>query len=219
MKWEIRTELLVALGILVIGGGLVGGEYFLVKWYPVHKQRVAEATLKLLPYQNEGLGVELKVASGFYSKIQTFPGGVRIYRRELFSLEPSLTITSQPNPDGASEFSPQVLAVWQTDGVTHEIPRYQFNHLEINGRDAVLISQYRLRSMLLTARVISPDRIIEANCTPGSEDEDLYVQACNDTLMTLKVEGPAPPLKPPPPGGVEEVQPYPITPKAGPRPH
>ncbi len=207
MKWEIRTELLVALGIIIIGGGLVGGEYFLVKWYPVHKQHVAEQTLKLLPYQNEGLGVELQVASGFYSKIEAFAGGVKIYRPEFWSLEPSLTITSQPNPDQATEFSPQVLAVWQTDGVTHNLPRYRFDHLEINGRDAVLISQYRVHSMLLTARVISRDRIIEANCTPGSEDEDLYMQACNETLMTLKVEGQMPPPKPPPPGGVEEITP------------
>jgi len=213
MKWEIRTELLVALGIVIIGGGLVGGEYLLVKWYPGHKQRVAEETLKLLPYRNEGLGVELQVAAGFYSKIEAFADGVKIYRPELWSLEPSLTITSQPNPDQATEFTPQVLAVWQTDGVTHNLPRYRFDHLEINGRDAVLISQYRLHSMLLTARVISRDRIIEANCTPGSEDEDLYMQACNDTLMTLKVEGPARPPKPPPPGGVEEITPPQIIPK------
>ncbi|HMD96294.1 MAG TPA: hypothetical protein VKM93_03040 [Terriglobia bacterium] len=213
MKWEIRTELLVALGIIIIGGGLVGGEYFLVKWYPVHKQHVAEQTLKLLPYRNDGLGVELQVASGFYSKIEAFAGGVKIYRPEFWSLEPSLTITSQPNPDQATEFTPQVLAVWQTDGVTHSLPRYRFDHLQINGRDAVLISQYRLHSMLLTARVISPDRIIEADCTPGSEDEDLYMQACNETVMTLKVEGPAPPVKPPPPGGVEEITPPQIIPK------
>jgi len=213
MKWEIRTELLVALGIVIIGGGLVGGEYLLVKWYPVHKQRVAEQTLKLLPYQNEGLGIELQVAAGLYGKIEAFAGGVKIYRPEFWSLEPSLTITSQPNPDQATEFTPQVLAVWQTDGVTHNLPRYRFDHLQINGRDAVLISQYRVHSMLLTARVISPDRIIEADCTPGSEDEDLYMQACNDTLMTLKVEGPMPPPKPPPPGGVEEITPPKLIPK------
>jgi len=205
MKWEIRTELIVALGIIVVGGGLVGGEYFLVKWYPLHQQRVAEATLKLLPYHNEGLGVDLQIAAGFYSRIQSFAGGVRIYRPELWSIEPSLTITTQPNPDHASEFSPQVLAVWQTDGVTHSLPRYRFDHLQIKGRDAVVISQYRVHSMLLTARVISPDRIIEVDCTPGSEDEDLYMQACNDTVVTLKVEGAPPPLKPP--SGVEEITP------------
>ena len=219
MKWEIRAELVVALGILVIGGGLVGGEYLLVKWYPLYKQRKAEQTLKLLPYQNEGLGIDLQVAAGIYGRVQTTAGSVKIYRPELWSAGPSLTITTQPNPDHASEFSPQVLAVWQTDGVTHNLIGYRFDHLQLNGRDAVMISQNQLRTILLTVRVISADRIIEAKCTPGSEDEELYMQACNDTLMTLKVEGPAPPLKPPPPGGVEEVSPSQVTPKPGPGQH
>jgi hypothetical protein len=47
--------------------------------------------------------------------------------------------------------------------------------------------------MLLTARVISPERIVEASCTPGREDEELYMQACEETVHTLKVAGPMPP--------------------------
>ena len=45
--------------------------------------------------------------------------------------------------------------------------------------------------MLLTARIISPDRIVEANCTPGSADENLYLQACEESVRTIKVAGPA----------------------------
>jgi len=213
MKWEVRAELVVALAIVVIGGGLVGGEYYLVKWYPGHKQRVAEEMLKLLPYQNDDLGIKLRVSAGFYAKIDSFAGGVKIYRPKLWSDAPSLTITSQPNPDQATEFSPQVLAVWETDGVTHELPRYRFDHLQINGRDAVLIARYKGRSMHLTARVISPERVIEADCTPGGDDEDLYMQACAETLRTLEVRGPMPPPPPLEPGGVQEVMPSQVSPK------
>ena len=44
--------------------------------------------------------------------------------------------------------------------------------------------------MVETLRVISPTRIIEADCTPGGEDAALYMQACDESLRTLKVEGP-----------------------------
>ena len=47
--------------------------------------------------------------------------------------------------------------------------------------------------MVLTARVISPDRLIEASCTPGTlDDEALYMQACEASVRTLKVAGPEP---------------------------
>jgi uncharacterized membrane-anchored protein YitT (DUF2179 family) len=42
---HIPTQLIVGLGILLIGGGIVGGEYFLVKWYPKHKEAVIKETL------------------------------------------------------------------------------------------------------------------------------------------------------------------------------
>jgi hypothetical protein len=211
MKKEIPFQLVVGLAILVIGGGIIGGEYYLVKWLPKHRARVQEETLKLLPYQNAALGVEMQVAAGLYGKVEDFPGGVRIWRPKFWSIPPALTITSQPNPDADSEFSPEVLAKWQTQGVYEEIPRYHFEHTKINQRDAVLIWQYKGRAMVLTARVISPTRIVEISCTPGREDEDLYMHACNESVHTLKVAGPEPP---PPPQPILE-----LTPATGPRRH
>ncbi len=204
MKWETSAQLVVALLILLVGGGAVGGEYFLVKWYPRHQQRVNEESLKLLPYRNAALGIDMQVAAGLYGSIESFPGGVKIFRPKIWSIAPSLTITSQPNPDNTSDFSPQDLAKWQTQGVYQEIPRYHFEHTKINNRDAVLIWQLKDRSMLLIARVISPKRIVEAYCSPGREDETLYTQACESSVHTLKVAGPEPPPTATP--GVEEVE-------------
>ena len=198
MKREISTQLLVALGIVLLGGGILGGEYFLVKWYPRHQQRVQEEALKLLPYRNDSLGIEMQVAAGLYGEVENFPGGVRITRPKFWSIPPSLTITSQPNPDGTFEFSPQILAKWQTQGTYEDIPRYHFEHTRINNRDAVLLWQYKNRAMLLTVRVISSERLIEMYCTPGREDEELFMQACEATVHTLKVAGPEPPPPAPP---------------------
>jgi len=193
MKREFPTQLIVGLLIVLVGGGVLAGEYFLVKWYPRHKQRVTEETLKLLPYRNDSLGIEMQVAAGLYGRVNNFPGGVRITRPKFWSIGPSLTITSQPNPDQATEFSPQVLAKWQTMGAYEEIPRYHFERAKINKRDAVLIWQYKDRAMLLTARVISSDRLVEAYCTPGQADEAVFMQACESSVRTLKVAGPEPP--------------------------
>ena len=198
-------QLIVGLAIVIIGGGIVVGEYFLVKWYPRHEQRVNEETLKLLPYRNDTLGVEMQVAAGIYGKVADFPGGVRIDRSKFWSMGPSLTITSQSNPGQDAEFSPQVLARWQTQGVTEEIPSYRFEHTKINKRDAVLIWQYKDRVQYVTARVISPARIVEATCTAGRAGEDLLLQACEESLRTIKVEGPQPEEQPVP--GVLELTP------------
>lgn len=185
----------------------MGGEYFLVKWYPKHKEVVKVETLVLTSYKNDGLGFEVQVAAGINDKVEPFSGGVRIFSPRFWSIGPSITITSQPNPDESAEFTPQQLAIWQTDGAQHELPRYNFEHTRINDRDAVLIWQYKGRAMLLTARVISPDRIVEANCTPGRADEDLYMQACDESVRTIKVAGrPSPqPIVP----GVMEIAPNP----------
>jgi len=203
------AQIVVALVILVVGGGGLALEYVLVKWWPVHKERVTEETLALLPYRNDGLGVEMQIASGIYGKVRSFPGGVRIYRPRLVGTGPAITINSQPNPDHSFEFSPQLLAVWQTDGVQKGIPSYRFEHAQIMKRDAALIWQYKNRRMLLTLREISPDRIIEANCTAGDEsNESLYMQACESSLRTIKVSGPEPPEQPEP--GVQEIPGPPI---------
>jgi len=189
----MKTQIWVALLIVVGGSGALGGEYFLVKWYPRHQQRVADEVLTLLPYRNDSLGVEMQVAAGIYGKVEGFPGGVKIYRPKFWSIGPSLTITSQPNPDNAAEFSPQILAKWESQGAIEEIPRYHFERTKVNNRDAVLISQFKDRAMLLTAHLISPERVVEVDCTPGLADEDLYLRACQRSVETMKVAGPEPP--------------------------
>lgn len=194
MKKQIPIQLIVGLGILVIGGAVLGIEYLLVKWAPVYRQHVEDETLKLLPYHNDGLGVDLQVAAGIYGRVSEFPGGVKIYRPRILGADPELTITTQPNPDHTFEFSPQILAVWETDGTLKNIPDYHFERTQIMGRDAVIISQTKNRSTLVTARVISPERIVEADCVPGSMDEKLYVQACVSSVGTLKVAGTEPPV-------------------------
>ena len=79
MKKQIPTQLIVGLGILVIGGGIVGGEYFLVKWYPKHKAAVIQKTLAPTSYKNDGMGLEMQVAAGINEKVESFPGGIRIF--------------------------------------------------------------------------------------------------------------------------------------------
>lgn len=196
-------QLIVGLTILLGGGALIGAEYFLVKWYPSHQQRVAEEVLALVPYHNDSLGVDLQVASGIYGKVESFPGGVKIYRPKFMSIGPSLTITTQPNPDKTFDFTPELLAKWQTRGVYEEIPRYSFEHTKIQKRDAVLIWQQKDRRMVLSAHIMSSDRIVEAACTPGKEDETLYLRACEKSLRTIKLAGPEPPEVAPPEGVVE----------------
>lgn len=196
-------QLIVGLTILLGGGALLGAEYFLVKWYPSHQQRVAEEALSLVPYKNDGLGIEMEVASGIYGQADPFPGGVKIYRSRFMSIGPSLTITTQPNPDKTFDFTPELLAKWQTRGVYEEIPRYSFEHTKIQKRDAALIWQQKDRMMVLTAHIMSPDRILEAACSPGKSDEALYLRACEKSLRTIKVAGPEPPEEAPPQGVVE----------------
>jgi hypothetical protein len=193
MKREIPTQLIAAAVILFAGGALVAAEYFLTRWYPGYEQRVSQKKLELIPYSNASLGIEVQVAAGIYGRVDSFPGGVKIFRSKFWGVGPSLTITSQPNPDKAVEFSPEILAKWQTQGIYQEIPRYHFDHTRINNRDAVLIWEFKGRSMLLTARVISVERLIEASCTPGQEDETLFMQACESSLRTLKLAGPETP--------------------------
>lgn len=209
----MSTQLVVGLGILLVGGGIVGGEYLLVKGYPAHKAAVKKETLAPISYKNDDLGFELQVAAGIDGKVEPFSGGVRISSSRFWSTGPTMTITSQPNPDQTAEFTPQELAKWETDGTLQELPRYHFEHARINDRDAVLIWQYKNRAMLLTTRIISPAHIVEANCTPGSADEDLYMLACDESVRTIKIAGP--PSPPPPAPDLEEVAPTPSAPKHG----
>jgi hypothetical protein len=205
MKKQIPSQLILAVSILIIGGGLAGGEYLLVKWYPGHHQRVSEETLKQRPYHTDSLGIDIQIANGLYGNVETFPGGVKISRSEFWSIGPSLTITSQPNPDQTWEFSPEVLAKWETKGAVEDLPVYHLEHTKINNRDAMMIRQLKGRFMHLTARIICRERIIEADCSLGGEDEALYMEACDETLRTIKVAGTEPP--PPSTPGVVELSP------------
>jgi hypothetical protein len=203
MKKQIPFQLILAVSILIVGGGLVGGEYLLVKWYPGHHQRVSEETLKQRPYHNDALGIDIQIANGLFGNIETFPGGVKISRPKFWSIGPSLTITSQPNPDQTWEFSPEVLAKWESRGAVEDLPLYHLEHAKINNRDAMLIRQLKGRTMHLTARIICRERIIEADCSCGGEDEILYMEACDETLRTIKAAG----AEPPPAPGVVELSP------------
>lgn len=203
MKKRIPSQLTLAIAILAIGGGLVGGEYLLVKWYPGHHQRVSEETLKQRPYHNDALGIDIQIADGLYGNVESFPSGVKIRRSKFWSVGPSLTITSQPNPDQTWEFSPEVLAKWESRGVNEDLPLYHLEHTKINDRDAMMIRELRGRYMHLTARIMCQDRIIEADCSPGGEDETLYMDACDETLRSIKIAGP----EPPPQLGVTELEP------------
>ena len=187
---NIPAQLIVGLGILVIGGGIVGGEFFLVRWYPQHKEAVIEQTLAPVSYKNDDMGIEMQVAAGIDEKVESFTGGVRFFSPRFWSTGPSLTITSRPNLDKSGDFTPQDLAIWETDGDQHNLPRYTFEHPVINDRNAVLIWQYKNHAMVLTARVISPDQMVEATALPASADEDLYMQACDESVRSIKVAGP-----------------------------
>lgn len=201
MKKEIPTQLIVGLSILLIGGAFLGVEYFWVRLAPIHKQRVADETMKMLPYHNDALGLDMQVAAGFYGKVENFPGGAKLLKPRFFGVAPSITITSEPNVDHSTELSPQAMAIWETDGVIKNIPRYHFEPTKINSRDAVLIRQLTTHGMSLTAHVVSPDRIIVAVCSTGSGDEALFLEACEGSLRTIKIAGPEPQTRP----ALEEV--------------
>ncbi len=217
---KLSMQAKFALGIILVGGAVIAAEYVLVKWYPYYQGYKANKALQLLPYQNTALGIDMQVAEGIYGKVEDFPGGVRIYRSGLFSHGATLIITSQSNPSNSDEFSPQLLAKWETAGSEQDLSDYRFEHEKIQGRDAALIWQsaehakvlpnisFNVSStetpMLLTAHIISPDHIIEANCRPGSSDPSLYLRACEDSIRTIKVSGPMPEEKPEP--GVLELK-------------
>jgi hypothetical protein len=199
MAKRIPFQLILAVAILILGGGLVGGEYLLVRWYPGHQERVREKTLAPHPYHNDTLGIDIEIADGIYGSVESFPGGVRIGRQRFWSVGPSLTITSQPNPDQTWEFSAEELAKLESRGVSEDLAYYHLEHTKINNRDAMVIRELKGRYMHLTARIMSKDKIIEADCTTGGEDEALYTDACDATLRSIKLAGP----EPPPPAPVE----------------
>ena len=72
MKKSLPIQLILALSIVIIGAGLAGGEYLLVRWYPGHHQRVNEETLSLRPYHNDSLGIDIQIANGLYGSRRHF---------------------------------------------------------------------------------------------------------------------------------------------------
>ena len=87
MKIRLSPHFVLALVILIGGSGIVGGEYFLVRWYPAHRQRVADEALTLVPYGNTGLGISIEVAKGIYKKAEVLPGEVKLSKPGLFGGE------------------------------------------------------------------------------------------------------------------------------------
>jgi hypothetical protein len=192
---HMKNQLTVTMWIVVGAVVVLGGEFLLTRWYPGHRQRVIESTLKLLPYRSDSLGVAMSVAAGIYGKVRDFPGGIRIYRPEILGTGPSITITSSPNPSHQDSFGDQELADLQTRGVSQGILGYNFEHTHFNGRDAVLIWKYDSahRWMVVTGRVIAADRIVEAVCNTGDDDQALYTSACDASLRTIQLLGSPPP--------------------------
>jgi hypothetical protein len=191
----MKTQLTVAMIIVIAAVVLLGGEFLITRWYPGHKERVAAATLKPLPYRSDSLGVQMNIAAGIYGKVRDFPGGIRVYRPELLGVGPAIVITSQPNPTHQDQFSDQTLATLETLGVSQGIPGYNFQHFKINDRDAVMMWRYDRahRWMQVTGRVIASDRIVQAVCTTGDADQALYTTACEQSLRTIQLIGSAPP--------------------------
>lgn len=206
----MNNQLRVALYILAGGLMVLGAEVLLVRWYPGHHQREVEATLRMQPYSNDAFGIQMQVANGIAGKFEVMPGSLRISHPIFWGQGPSITITSQPNPAGSNEFSPQTIAEAETEGVRKGLLGFQFDHTSVNGRDTMITEQYDSvrRWMVVTANIIAPDRIIQAVCTTGGEDQTVYLQACENSLRTIQLPGSPPP--PPPPqqtsGNVEQVQ-------------
>ena len=106
-------------------------------------------------------------------------------------------IASQPNPDGATEFSADLLAQWETYGATHSILGYVYQQTQINGRNAAVIRQPRNHMVVITAHLISAQRILQVDCVPGADDQDIYVPACDATVFSIKLDPSATPPLPP----------------------
>jgi hypothetical protein len=181
----------VTIGILIAGAILLTSEFFLIRWYPGHKERAEQQALKLFPYQNSAMGLQMDIAAALYGKVRDGANQIKISRWSLFGKGPSITISLKPNH--SAQFTPQLLAQLETAGVRNDLLGYQFQHVTLGNRDAILIWQYDegSRSMNVTAQVLAPDRMIQAVCNTGSgSDQDLYTEACNESLKSIQLSGP-----------------------------
>ncbi len=170
-----------------VGVALLITQLLFLKYYPVYQEMRFTALSEGVPYEDSDLGIRMKIADGLYGEIETIPGGVRIRNNRLWRIGPSILITSRPNPDRSDKFSPTLIAKWQTRGVYEEIPEYAFAHLAINDHDAVIIRMLQGRNMHMLGRIISEERIVEIDCTPGQEDEITYMKLCNQTIRSVKM--------------------------------
>lgn len=180
----------VTIIILIAGAILLGSEFLIIRWYPGHKERVQQQELKLLSYQNNSLGLQMQVAAVIYGKVRNTGKDVRIYRSHLFSKGPSIAISSKPST--SAQFTPEFIAQTETAGVRKNLLGYEFQHVTLGNRDAVLIWQYDppSRSLNITAQVLAPDREIDAVCNTGSGDQDLFTEACDESLKSIQLTGP-----------------------------
>lgn len=187
---------------------VLGGEFLLARWYPGHHQREVNETLRMQPYSNDAFGIQMQVANGIAGKIEVLPGSLRISHPIFWGQGPSISITSEPNPSSATEFSAQTIAETETEGVRNGLLGFQFDHTQINGRDAMITERYDSvrRWMVVTARIIAPDRIVQAVCTTGGEDQAVYVPACENSVRTIQLAGSPPPPAKESTAPVEQVQ-------------
>ncbi|HTV54995.1 MAG TPA: hypothetical protein VMI06_08760 [Terriglobia bacterium] len=190
IRIQMSGQRKVTVGILVIGAALLTTEFLLIRWYPGHQEREQQQALKLLPYQNSAMGLQIDVAAAIYGKVRDSGKEVTISRWKLFGNGPSIAISLKPN--SSAQFTPELLAQLETAGVRNNLLGYQFQHMTLGTRDAILIWQYdeHSRSMNVTAHVLAPDRMIQAVCNTGSGDQDLYTEACNETLKSIQLSGP-----------------------------
>lgn len=178
--------------IVVVAALVLGAEYTVKRLYPIHEQRVEDAALKQWPYQKASLGLQMQVAVGIYGSVTDLANGVKIHRSRIFGGSPSITITLLPNPDGASQFSAKFLNQAESPGDASDLPGYQFQHVNLAGRDAYIITQPDPHSNTTTvsAGIIAPDRIIQAVCSTGGANQEVYTQACSESLNSIKLSGP-----------------------------
>jgi hypothetical protein len=190
-KINISGQRKVTIGILVVGAILLSAEFLLIRWYPGHQERSQQQALKLFPYQNSAMGLQMDVAACLYGRVRdSGVKGIKISRWGLFGKGPSITISLKPN--SSAQFTPELIAQLETAGVRENLLGYQFQHVTLGSRDAILIWQYdeHSRSMNVTAQVLAPDRMIEAVCNTGTGDQDLYTEACNESLKSIQLSGP-----------------------------
>lgn len=178
--------------ILAVAALVLGTEYTIKRWYPAHEHREEDAALKPLPYQNAPLGLKMQISKGIYGAVANVANGVTISRRRIMGGSPSLTITLLPNPDGASQFPEKFLDQAEGTDPASDVPGYNFQHVRLAGRDAYMITRPdpRTKTTTITARVIAPDRILQAVCSTGGAMQDVFTEACIESLTSMVLSGP-----------------------------